>query len=368
MGAELALGLMSGTSADGVSLAVVEVRGRRLRVLADRTYPYPPGLRRRVLAAPRAAAAELSALDFDLGRAFARAALAFLRASGVPARRLAAVGSHGQTVVHRPDAASPSTLQIGEASFLAEALNVPTACDFRPRDVAAGGQGAPLAPFFDELLFGDGPPRILQNVGGVANAALVGRGTAPVAFDTGPGNAVMDAAARRASGGRLHFDRDGRLARRGRADEALVRRLLRLPYFSRRPPKSLDRAAFAEDFLSRWLPVRRFSHEDALATATAFTAASITDQAKRFLLPRARVSEMLVSGGGALNGTLMARLGELMPVPVLSSAARGLAPMAKEPALMAVLGLYAVRGRANNAPRATGARGPRVLGKVIAAL
>lgn len=359
---------MSGTSADGVSLALVSVSGRKVRVLSDATYPYSKALRARILGAPEATADELSALDFDLGRVFAQAAVRFLKKEGLPAARLAAVGSHGQTVVHRPDAANPSTMQIGEASFLAEALGVSVACDFRPRDMAAGGQGAPLVPFLDRLLFGGGPPRILQNIGGVANASLVGRGVPLLGFDTGPGNAVMDAAARRASGGRLDFDRDGLLARRGRADEALVRRLLRLPFFSRRPPKSLDRAAFAEEFLRRWLPARRFRHEDALATATLFTAAAIANQARRFILPRARVREMLVSGGGAFNPVLMERLAGLMPVPVLSSAARGLPPLAKEPALMAVMGLYAARGRANNAPRATGARGPRLLGKLIAAL
>lgn len=365
MTTRLALGLMSGTSADGVSLALAEVGRGALRVLAHDTYPYPRGLRRRILDAPSARAAELSALDFELGRAFARAAVRFLRSARTPARRLAAVGSHGQTVVHRPAAAGPSTLQIGEASFLAEVLGVPTACDFRPRDMAAGGEGAPLVPFLDEFLFGAGPARILQNIGGVANASLVGRGVPVVAFDTGPGNAVMDAAARRATGGRLDFDRDGRLAARGSADEALVRRLLRLPFFSRRPPKSLDRAEFAEGLLARHLPRSRYSHEDALATATLFTAAAIADQARRFLLPKARVREMVVSGGGALNPVLMRDLSRLMPVPVVSSAEHGLHPLAKESALMALLGLYAVEGRLNHCPRATGARGARVLGKVL---
>ena len=365
MSARLALGLMSGTSADGVSLALVACEGRGLKVLAHDTYPYAAALRRRILAAPEARAAELSALDFELGRAFAKAAVRFLKAEGVGPKRLAAVGSHGQTVVHRPRAADPSTLQIGEASFLAEALGVPVACDFRPRDMAAGGEGAPLVPFLDELLFGDGPARILQNIGGVANAALVGRGVPVVAFDTGPGNAVMDAAARRATGGRLDFDRGGKIATRGRADARLVARLLRLPFFKRKPPKSLDRAEFAEGFLAKWLPRSRYSHGDALATATLFTAASIADQATRFLLPRAKVKELVVSGGGALNPTLMRDLAGGLPVPVVTSDAHGLPPLAKEPALMAVMGLYAVEGRINHCPRATGARAPRLLGKVI---
>ena len=365
MRAELCLGLMSGTSADGVSLALAEVSGSRVRVRLDATYPYPKELRARILRAPAAQTPEVSALDFELGRTFARAAVRFLKEARVSPRRLAAVGSHGQTVIHRPDAPDPSTLQLGEASFIAEALRVPVACDFRPRDMAAGGQGAPLVPFLDGLLFGGGPARILQNIGGVANAALAGRSAPVVAFDTGPGNAVMDAAARRATKGRQDFDRGGRLAARGWADARLVADLLKLPFFLRRPPKSLDRGAFAEGFLERWLPPRRYAHEDALATATLFTAASIADQARRFLLPRARVREMVVSGGGALNPVLMRDIARLMPVPVVSSEAHGLPPLAKEPALMAVLGLYAVKGWSNNCPGATGARGPRVLGKVI---
>ncbi len=368
MGAEaLALGLMSGTSADGVSVALVSINGTRIRVLAHDTYAYTKDLRNRILKAPLARADELSALDFELGRVFAKAALRLIKEARVPAGRLAAVGSHGQTVIHRPDSTDPSTLQIGEASFLAEALGVPVACDFRPRDMAAGGQGAPLVPFLDRLLFGAGPARILQNIGGVANAALVGRGVKTIAFDTGPGNAVMDAAARRATKGRLDFDRDGCLAGRGRADERLVAKLLKLPYFSRRPPKTLDRGTFAEGFLERWLPTRLYGHEDAVATATMFTAATIADQAKRFLLPGARVHELVVSGGGAFNPALMAWLARLLPVPVVSSAAHGLPPLAKEPALMAVMGLYAVQGRVNHEPAATGARGGRVLGKVIPA-
>ena len=172
----LALGLMSGTSADGVSLALVEVGGSALNVLAHSTIAYSPGLRRRILAAAAASAAELSRLNFDLGREFARAAVRFLKSRRLSPGRLKAVGSHGQTVIHLPDDKHPSTLQLGEASFLAESLGVPVVCDFRPRDMAAGGQGAPLVPFLDDFIFGGGSPKALQNIGGIANVSLVGKG------------------------------------------------------------------------------------------------------------------------------------------------------------------------------------------------
>ncbi|MBI4424429.1 MAG: anhydro-N-acetylmuramic acid kinase [Elusimicrobia bacterium] len=362
----LALGLMSGTSADGVSLALARVGERRLRVLAHATEPYPAALRRRILGAIGLRAPELSWLHFELGRVFAAAASRFLRAERVAPSRLFAVGSHGQTVVHLPDEPRPSTLQLGEPSFLAEALGVPVVADFRPRDMAAGGQGAPLAPFLDEHLFGGGPPRALQNIGGIGNVTLAGRGVRTLGFDTGPGNCLIDLAVGRITGGRQAFDRDGRIARRGRPDEALARALLRAPYFRRRPPKSLDRSSFGEEFLRASLgAMLRRRPEDAVATLTLLTALSIADAYRRFL-PVGRLREAVVSGGGALNPALMEALARaLAPLPVVSIERRGIPPVAKEPALIALLAALAVAGRTNHCPAATGARGPRILGKIL---
>lgn len=360
MNRRTALGLMSGTSADGVSLALVAERSGRPWVLAHATYPYPAALRERILAAPRSGARELCRLNFELGRVFAAAASRFLKRKAGP--RVA--GSHGQTIVHLPEESLPSTLQIGEPSFLAEALGIPVVSDFRPRDMAAGGGGAPLIPFFDEVLFGAGEPTILQNIGGIANASLVGRGVRASGFDTGPGNCLIDLAARVATGGRRTFDSGGAIARRGRPDEVRVRRLLRAPFFLRRPPKSFDRSTFGEDYLRRFLMGPGVRPEDAVATATLLAASSIVDAWRRFLLPRARVRRAVVSGGGALNPVLMATLRRLSPVPVLSSADCGIPPLAKEPAAMAWMALLALDGKVNHCPRATGARGPRILGKI----
>lgn len=361
----IALGLMSGTSADGVSLALARVAGRRLKIVAHDTFPYPKLLRLRILSAPEARAPELAALNFELGRVFAAAATRFLERAGVAPKSLFAVGSHGQTVIHLPEGPEPSTLQIGEPSFLAEALGVPVVSDFRPRDMAAGGQGAPLAPFLDEYLFGAGPPRALQNIGGIGNVTLVGKGVRTLGFDTGPGNCLIDLATARVTQGRQAFDRDGRIAAGGRPDAAAARALLKLPYFARRPPKSLDRSSFGEAFLLRRFGGRLAKRpEDSVATITLFTAMTMADAYRRFL-PLARLREVVVSGGGALNPTLMGHLARLLhPVPVASSAAYGLPPLAKEPALIALLAALAVQGRCNHSPAATGAVGARVLGKI----
>lgn len=360
-----ALGLMSGTSADGVSLALVEVSGRSLRILAHDTRPYPAALQRRILSAGSAGAAELSRLNFDLGRVFAAAARTFLKTCRQDPSRLAAVGSHGQTVIHLPREAAPSTLQIGEPSFLAEALGAPVVSDFRPRDMAAGGQGAPIVPFLDGFLYGGKPPRVLQNIGGIANLSVVGRGAPMIAFDTGPGNCLIDAAVRAATGGRRSFDQDGRLAARGRVDEAKVVRLLALPYFSRKPPKSLDRSEFGEAFLKKHFGRElKKAPNDAIATLTAFTAASIAAAIRRFVEPRVRPSEVVVSGGGALNPSLMLELAFRSPVKVRSIADDGVPSLAKEPAAIALMALFAVEGKTNHQPQATGARGARVLGKI----
>jgi len=360
----LAIGLMSGTSADGVTAVLVEFRGRSLKVLRCATCLYAPALRRRVLAASRLAAPELSRLNFELGEAFARAARRVSRG-----RQVAVIGSHGQTVWHGPDASPPNTLQIAEPAVIAERTGITVAADFRTRDMAAGGQGAPLTPAFDEFLFGRGPLRCLQNIGGIGNVSVAGRGRLWAAFDTGPGNSLIDEAARLGTGGRLQMDRDGRLAARGRAYERLVAVLLKLPFFRRPPPKSLDRGSFGAQFLRRHFGrVTPQRLPDVLATLTLFTARSINDSYRRFVLPRHHVREVVVSGGGALNPVLMRHLrGLLAPIPVTASDRYGLPVMAKEAAAFAWLGLRALQGQPNNCPQATGARGRRILGKVVLA-
>ena len=362
MAAMLAVGLMSGTSMDGVTAVLVRFSGRRARVLRLRTYPFAPALRARVLGAARLTTPELSRLNFELGEAFARAAAAISRGA-----KPSVVGSHGQTVWHGPAASPANTLQLGEPAVIAERVALPVVADFRPRDVAAGGQGAPLVPAFDEFLFSRGPVRALQNIGGIGNVSIVGGGRLWTAFDTGPGNGLLDLACRLATAGRLSMDEDGRLAARGTPDLRALDRMLRDPYFSRRPPKSLDKDDFGEAFLRRHLgrPTRA-RLPGVLATLTMLTARSIAQSYARFS-PK-RVEQVAVSGGGALNPTLMRELAALMaPVPVVKTDVLGLPAMAKEAACFAWLAARALEGKTNNCPQATGARGRRVLGKLVPA-
>ena len=351
----LALGLMSGTSCDGISAALASFSGRTLRVLAERTRPYPATLSRRLLRAAELSAPALSSLHMELGGEFAAAASGLLRMARVSPSRVAVIGSHGHTVYHGPADPLPSTLQLGSPAVIAERTGLPVVADFRPRDIAAGGEGAPLVPYFDESFFGGGPVRALQNIGGIANVTVVGRGVTACAFDTGPGNCLIDAIIRRASRGRLRCDVSGRLARRGRIDHQAVARLWRHPYFHRPPPKSTGRELFHEAWLRQTLGRHLCGRlPDTLATLTYFTAYAIAQSLRRFTKHRLR--EVIVSGGGVHNRTLMDHLTRLLaPVPVHSIARYGIPVQAKEPVAFAFLALRALAGRRNHLPQTTGA-------------
>lgn len=346
----IAVGLMSGTSADGVSLAAIRVE-RRVRMLAYRTFPYPPALRERVLAAREARTPELSALHGDLGRFFAACATRFIGRG-----RVDVIGSHGQTVWHEP---GRHTLQIGEAAHIREATGVPTVCDFRAADVAAGGQGAPLVPHFDRTVFGVRDAATL-NLGGIANLTLLGRN--PLGFDTGPGNCLIDEAMRLSFG--KPFDRDGRVAASGKIDRRLLARLDH-PYFRKAPPKSTGRELFSREFLlERCGKDLRKRPADVIATLTFLTAKTVGDAIARVV--RKPLQEVIVSGGGMLNRTLFSQLEwTLWPAVPRPITVYGIPPLAKEPAAFALLAAEALRGRAGNVPSATGARRPVVLGKIL---
>jgi anhydro-N-acetylmuramic acid kinase len=345
----IAVGLMSGTSADGVSAASIRVE-KRLKLLAYRTFPYPPALRERVLAAHDLRAAGLSELHADLGKFFATAARTF-----IGRRRIDVIGSHGQTVWHEP---GRHTLQLGEAAHIAAATGVTTVSDFRSADLAAGGQGAPLVPYFDRFVFGVRPAATL-NVGGIANVTILSK--TPTGFDTGPGNCLIDEAMRIAFG--KEFDAGGRVARSGNVDSQWLARLDHA-YFRKPPPKSTGRELFSRDFLLDRLG-KELSRRpaDVVATLTFFTAKTIADALSRF--GRQDIQEVIVSGGGLLNRTLMKYLARALwpavPTPITRY---GIHPLAKEPAAFALLAVEAVRGRAGNLPSVTGAKYPVVLGKI----
>jgi anhydro-N-acetylmuramic acid kinase len=368
---KLVVGLMSGTSADGVDAALVRIRGHglatRIEPLAHRTTAYPARLREAILAAPERGVAELCNLNFVLGARFADAAEALVADAGVA---IDLVGSHGQTVCHIPRRMGDvgSTLQIGEGDVIAERLKVPVVSDFRTRDIAAGGEGAPLSAYVDYLLFRrEGPPRALLNLGGIANVTIVTPLLEDVfAFDTGPANMPLDETVRVLTQGAEQFDRDGRMAASGRVDENLLQRLLEHPYLALPPPKTTGREAFGRPFVMPLLEGKGTNRGvDVLATLTAFTAHSIRKAFEDHVFPRARPVEVLVSGGGVHNLALRSHLERLFGrIPVVPLGDVGLDPDAKEACIFAVLANETVHGVPNNVPGATGARWPAVLGKI----
>ena len=373
---DVVVGLMSGTSLDGVTAAVVRFSEREGRtsaeLLAWLTREYTPAQRERLAAAltggtPR----EYCRIGFDLGDWLADAAIAAMAEAGVARSEIVAIASHGQTVWHEP---GHSTWQIGESAVIAERTGIDVVADFRVRDVAAGGQGAPLVPMAESLLFADEREwRALQNVGGIGNVTIVPPGGEPRsmrAFDTGPGVAVIDAVTRLVAPGQ-RYDVDGTLASAGTPVVKVVGELLAAPYFAAEPPKSTGRelfsAAYAESLVERCRAVSpAATPADIVATATLLTAQSIADAYARFVVEPVR--EVLLSGGGAKNPALRAMLErELAPRRVREFADVFFDGEAKEAVAFALLGWLHVNGRPGNVPTATGARGARILGKLTPA-
>lgn len=373
-------GVMSGTSADGIDVALVRLTGRgfttRVRFLGHAAFAYPAAVRRQVLAAANAsqiAVADLARLNFLLGELYAEAVLSTAKRFR---RKVRLVGCHGQTLYHQGEPsrflgqAVSATWQTGEAAILAARVGVPVISDFRPADMGAGGTGAPLVPFFDYLVYRHrSRGRILQNIGGIANLTAIPAAAAPekvLAFDTGPGNMVVDAVMERLYGRTM--DRDGRVAARGAARENVVAALLRSPFFPRRPPKSAGREEFGSEFLRQFLRLCRGARkEDIVATATVLTARSIAVSLQRFVLARGNFSDFILSGGGARNRTLVKMLAdEITPLGLglHLSDDFGVPSKAKEAAAFAVLAYQTWQRQPSNLPSATGAGRAVILGKV----
>jgi anhydro-N-acetylmuramic acid kinase len=371
--ARIVVGLMSGTSSDGCAAAVVELRGfgeaTKAKLLAFTTVGYPDGLRKRLFPLDGASAGELCEIDFLLGEVFASVALDAIAAAGLDATRVHLIASHGHTACHQPRSTGKAgaTLQVGEAGVVAERTGLPVMCDFRVRDVAAGGEGAPLVPLPDWILFrAPGRVRALQNIGGIANVTVTTEKLADTfAFDNAPGNMVLDAVARAASAGAEHYDKDGARAARGTIDDALLAELLAHPYLALPPPKSTGRETFGlPTFVKPLLDRHPGRLDDLLATMTRFVAEAIASSYREHA--RVPIDEVYVSGGGVHNKTLMNHLSTLLaPIPVRSLADLGIDPDAKECVAFAVLANETLHGRPGNLPAATGAFGPRVLGKLV---
>lgn len=374
---------MSGTSADGVDAALVEwpagEAARPFRLLAYREEAFPHALQDRVhrlaagRVAPDAALRELAVLDVELGERFADAAAAVAEQAGVALADVDAIASHGQTVAHHPDA--HATLQIGDPSVIAERTGCVTVADFRARDIAAGGEGAPLAPFFHFAAFADpDEARLVLNLGGIANVTWIPRGAKPhdvVAFDVGPANALVDGVIQLASDGRERMDTDGARARRGRVDAALLARLMDDTYLSRPPPKSTGRERYgtaqAEALWAEWREQER-ALDDLIATLVAFTAEAVAHALREHLRAETSVDRVLVGGGGAYNPALRAALQNAIArgaVEPFDSA--GVPANAAEAVAFSLMGRNALLGLPNHLPRCTGAHRTAVLGEIVPA-
>ena len=358
---KFALGLMSGTSADG--LTVCAVRPAPFKILHFKNYPYPSALQTRLLNAVRLAAPELSRLNYELGALYAKTVRKFLKDFNLRAEDILVTDSHGQTVYHGPNDKTPNTLRIGDASFLACETGAPAVSDFRAKDIALGGEGAPLIPFFDEYIWGKGTPKILLNVGGISNFSVVGKNIKTFGFDAGPGNTLMDLSCQRL----LHkpFDKNGQTAAKGTPDKALVKKLLKQKFFTQKPPKSLDKNEFSLVYLEKYFAFPNPQNvPDLLATLTYFTAAAVAKAVTDFV-PQNAQKELVVSGGGCYNQTLLKFLRELLPhINVTTTIAYGIDPQAKEAAAFALFGWLALKRQINHCAHATGARENTVLGKI----
>ena len=380
------IGLISGTSKDGVDAVLVEITGRgaesQLKLVAFETYPYPEDLRRRLmeLSAGHSDVGKMCHLNFYLGELFSRAAFQIAKRAGVSMEEVELIGSHGQTIMHCPQSVTErgikirSTLQIGEPSIIAERTGVTTVADFRPRDIAAGGQGAPLTPYLHYILFHDpSKSRLVVNIGGISNVTYLRAGKSPqdlLAFDTGPGNMLIDGIVELWSKGKQQMDKGGKLASRGSVHPRLFRDLMRHPFLKKRPPKTTGREAFGRVLVEQVLKLaKRYrvrKKEDVLATATAFTAHSIAYSCKRYVVTRGPLDHVIVGGGGTRNPTLMKMLQEaLAPFQVLTFEDFQLESRAIEAMAFALMAYQAIVAEPNNLPAATGAAHPAIMGKIL---
>ncbi|MGA2430403.1 MAG: anhydro-N-acetylmuramic acid kinase [Candidatus Acidiferrum sp.] len=414
----LVLGLMSGTSADGIDVALAKISGAppdlNAKLLNHTSINFPPAIRKEILRVAEQqpiTAGELSQLNFRLGEVFAEAARTACKRFRIATKRIDLIGNHGQTIFHqgppvpyfgRPTA---STLQIGEASIIAARTGITTVADFRPADIASGGQGAPLVPYADYLLYRHPTlGRVSLNLGGIANVTVLPAGAKPsqiVAFDTGPANMLIDALVSHFTHGRQRYDKNASIAQTGRVTPDLVNELMRDPYLKQAPPKSTGREYYGRDYLKKVLSLGRrhkAKSADLIRAATIFTALSVVDALNRFVEPKHEIHQLIVSGGGAKNPLILAQLSAALgasrhaessvgaryavpirphrsqtcagrskpnpPMEILTSAALGVPEDAKEAYAFALMAYETFHQRPSNLPSATGARGPAILGKI----
>jgi len=390
---------MSGTSADAIEIALARISMSSRELLNHTSIPFPEKIRKEILRVAEQTpmpAAVLSRLNFRLGEIFAEAVLTACRRFRISPNKIGLIGSHGQTIFHQGQSvpylgrSTASTLQIGEPAVIAARTGITTVGDFRPADIALGGQGAPLVPFADYLLYRDAKlGRVSLNLGGIANVTVIPANAKPsqvFAFDTGPANMLIDALVSHFTRGRQRYDQDAQLAQQGRSIPALLNELMRDPYLRLAPPKSTGREYYGRTYSQNLLRLGRKHHakpNDLIRAATIFAALSVVDALNRFVLPKHKIDQLVVSGGGSHNPLLMAQLeaalvqrvvrnakpGKGVPCPyngvaVISSSKLNVPEDAKEAFAFALLAYETVHQRPSNLPSATGARGPAILGKI----
>ena len=385
----LVLGMMSGTSADGIDSALVKISGAppnlKIKLLGHVKQNFPPAIRKEIL---RVAGqnpltpAEFSQLHARLGHIYADAALTACKKLKISPSKIDLIGNHGQTIFHQGvptnflGAKTASTLQIGDGSVIANLTGITTVSDFRPADVALGGQGAPLVPFADYALYRYKKlGRISLNIGGIANITVIPANANPsevFAFDTGPGNMLIDALVQHFTRSRQRFDKQARLAQRGKLVSQLLDKLMQDPYLQQKPPKSTGREYFGAACVQKILALGRqycAQPNDLIRTATMFTSLSIVDALHYFVLPKIKIHQLIISGGGAHNPLLMAQLAALLPgIAIIPSSTLGIPVDAKESLAFAILAYETFHQRPSNLPSATGAKKPAILGKISYAM
>lgn len=381
------VGMMSGTSVDGVDAALVEISGTdsepKVKLLAFENKPYPPQVREKIFSLftpANATVDKVGYMNFLLGEIYAKSALSVIEKAGMKPEEIDVIGSHGQTIWHAPIPESPDsipvayTVQIGEGSVIAERTGILTVSDFRVADMAAGGQGAPLVPFSEYLLYRREKETILlQNIGGIGNMTVMPAGAKPrdvFAFDTGPGNMIIDAVISAVTGGEKTYDAGGETAAKGKVCNALLDILKEEPYYRQPLPKTTGREHFGVQYTEKilsWWKENPIPVEDLLATVTDLTAYSIADAYERYVLPKYRASEIIVGGGGSYNATLLRFMKERFAphgVAVRTQEDLGLSSDAKEAVAFALMADCCMRGKANTLPSVTGAEHPAVMGKI----
>lgn len=381
------VGMMSGTSVDGVDAALVEISGTdsepKVKLLAFENKPYPPQVREKIFSLftpANATVDKVGYMNFLLGEIYAKSALSVIEKAGMKPEEIDVIGSHGQTIWHAPIPESLDgipvayTVQIGEGSVIAERTGILTVSDFRVADMAAGGQGAPLVPFSEYLLYRREKETILlQNIGGIGNMTVMPAGAKPrnvFAFDTGPGNMIIDAVISAVTGGEKTYDAGGETAAKGRVCNALLDILKEEPYYRQPLPKTTGREHFGVQYTEKilsWWKENPIPVEDLLATVTDLTAYSIADAYERYVLPKYRASEIIVGGGGSYNATLLRFMKERFAphgVAVRTQEDLGLSSDAKEAVAFALMADCCMRGKANTLPSVTGAEHPAVMGKI----